>query len=154
MTALLTYGEGFHNFHHQFPVDYRNGVRFYHFDPTKWIIRSLAWLGLARNLRRIPDSKIFHYQLQVAEQLLAETSKRGMSLLAKFGEHLDPMRQRIQQVLQRVEELEKEYHGCYSEWARTCLKKKDYLALKVSRLRLKAACREFQIHWRQWCAVL
>ncbi|PVU88743.1 hypothetical protein BB561_005723 [Smittium simulii] len=37
ITAILTLGEGYHNFHHEFPSDYRNGIRFYHYDPTKWL---------------------------------------------------------------------------------------------------------------------
>ena len=40
--ALITYGEGYHNFHHIFQNDYRNGVKWYQFDPTKWIIAGLA----------------------------------------------------------------------------------------------------------------
>ncbi len=56
--ALVTLGEGYHNFHHRFQVDYRNGVRWYHFDPTKWWVWSLARVGLARNLRRVPKARI------------------------------------------------------------------------------------------------
>jgi stearoyl-CoA desaturase (delta-9 desaturase) len=56
--ALLTFGEGYHNFHHRFPIDYRNGVRWYQFDPTKWWIWSMAKLGLARRLRRVPNDRI------------------------------------------------------------------------------------------------
>jgi cytochrome b involved in lipid metabolism len=26
LSAVLTLGEGYHNFHHQFPTDYRNAV--------------------------------------------------------------------------------------------------------------------------------
>ncbi|KAJ6036817.1 cytochrome P450 [Penicillium herquei] len=37
-TALITFAEGYHNFHHEFPIDYRNEVRFYDYDPTKWLI--------------------------------------------------------------------------------------------------------------------
>ena len=44
--APLTYGEGYHNFHHRFQIDYRNGVRWYHFDPTKWWIWAAARVGL------------------------------------------------------------------------------------------------------------
>jgi stearoyl-CoA desaturase (delta-9 desaturase) len=40
--AVLTNGEGYHNFHHQFPSDYRNGVRWYHWDPSKWFIFLLS----------------------------------------------------------------------------------------------------------------
>ena len=56
--ALFTFGEGYHNFHHLFEVDYRNGIRWWHFDPTKWLIRSLAFFGLASNLRAYSDEKI------------------------------------------------------------------------------------------------
>jgi stearoyl-CoA desaturase (delta-9 desaturase) len=52
--AFLTYGEGYHNFHHQFAHDYRNGIRWWHWDPSKWIICSLSWLGLTKRLRRTP----------------------------------------------------------------------------------------------------
>lgn len=56
--ALLTYGEGFHNFHHTFPHDYRNGIRWFDWDPTKWLIRALASVGLASNLRRAPRGDV------------------------------------------------------------------------------------------------
>lgn len=56
--AFLTYGEGYHNFHHLFQHDYRNGVRWYHWDPTKWMIAACARLGLARDLRREPAFRI------------------------------------------------------------------------------------------------
>jgi stearoyl-CoA desaturase (delta-9 desaturase) len=49
--ALLTYGEGYHNYHHTFQWDYRNGVRWYHFDPSKWLIASLEKCKLASNLK-------------------------------------------------------------------------------------------------------
>ena len=54
--ALLTNGEGYHNFHHQFPNDYRNGVRWYHWDPSKWLIFILSKFRLAWDLKRTPDS--------------------------------------------------------------------------------------------------
>lgn len=49
--ALLTMGEGYHNYHHAYPQDYRNGFKWYHFDPTKWFIYSTSLLGLSRNLK-------------------------------------------------------------------------------------------------------
>ena len=36
--ALFTFGEGYHNYHHTFAADYRNGLKWYHFDPGKWAI--------------------------------------------------------------------------------------------------------------------
>lgn len=49
--SLITFGEGYHNYHHTYPTDYRNGPRWYDFDPSKWMIRGLYILGLANDLR-------------------------------------------------------------------------------------------------------
>jgi len=56
--ALLTFGEGYHNYHHIFENDYRNGIRWWQFDPTKWLIKSCQWLGLTTKLRTSPEDKI------------------------------------------------------------------------------------------------
>ncbi len=64
VTALFTFGEGYHNFHHRFENDYRNGVRPWHFDPTKWLIFGLSCVGAATNLRRIAPDKIEQAMLQ------------------------------------------------------------------------------------------
>ncbi|MEP6888442.1 MAG: fatty acid desaturase [Nitrospirales bacterium] len=50
--SLLTFGEGYHNYHHMFLRDYRNGAEWYHFDPSKWLIFTLSKLRLAYNLQR------------------------------------------------------------------------------------------------------
>ena len=61
--ALITYGEGYHNFHHIFQNDYRNGVRWWQYDPSKWLIATLSGLGLASDLKRVPDMWIQRAQL-------------------------------------------------------------------------------------------
>ena len=55
--SLLTFGEGYHNYHHTYQSDYRNGPRWYNFDPSKWMIFSLYKLGLASSLRTVSASK-------------------------------------------------------------------------------------------------
>jgi stearoyl-CoA desaturase (delta-9 desaturase) len=62
LMALFTFGEGYHNYHHEFQHDYRNGVKPWQWDPTKWLIWILSKFGLAGNLRRVPRETI-----QVAE---------------------------------------------------------------------------------------
>ena len=64
--ALFTFGEGYHNYHHRFQHDYRNGVKWYHFDPTKWTILALAKLGLVRDLRRVPEEQVVLAQITEA----------------------------------------------------------------------------------------
>jgi stearoyl-CoA desaturase (Delta-9 desaturase) len=56
--VILTNGEGYHNFHHRFPRDYRNGVRWYHYDPTKWLIWLFSLVGLTWDLNSVPDEQI------------------------------------------------------------------------------------------------
>jgi stearoyl-CoA desaturase (Delta-9 desaturase) len=52
--ALLTMGEGWHNNHHRFPTSARHGLARHELDPSWWLIRALAGLGLARDLRVTP----------------------------------------------------------------------------------------------------
>ncbi len=58
LMAFLTFGEGYHNYHHSFQHDYRNGVKRRSYDPTKWAIWGLSKLGMASDLRRVPAEKI------------------------------------------------------------------------------------------------
>jgi stearoyl-CoA desaturase (Delta-9 desaturase) len=67
LLALLTMGEGYHNYHHEFQHDYRNGVKPWQFDPTKWLIWTLSKFGLTRNLRRVPADKIESAQAQTGD---------------------------------------------------------------------------------------
>ena len=60
--AFFSYGEGYHNYHHYFPSDYRNGIRWYHFDPTKWLIKSLSVVGLTKDLKKVPEKIILQAQ--------------------------------------------------------------------------------------------
>ncbi len=75
--AFVTYGEGYHNFHHIFAHDYRNGVRWWQFDPTKWIIASLQYVGVTRRLKRTPP-------FQIQRALLAMQFRRTQEKLAKL----------------------------------------------------------------------
>jgi stearoyl-CoA desaturase (delta-9 desaturase) len=72
--ALVTNGEGYHNFHHRFPTDFRNGIRWYQWDPSKWWIRALEAAGLSWRLRRTPQLVIERSRLQTA---LARSESRG-----------------------------------------------------------------------------
>lgn len=67
--AFLTNGEGYHNFHHRFPSDYRNGVKWYQWDPSKWLIFALSRVGLTWDLMRTPADRIRH-----AEKVAAAAS--------------------------------------------------------------------------------
>ncbi|EGA64997.1 acyl-CoA desaturase [Vibrio brasiliensis] len=70
--AVFTFGEGYHNYHHIFENDYRNGIYWWQYDPTKWLIKSCSWLGLTNKLRVTPKIKI---EKAKAKQALATASK-------------------------------------------------------------------------------
>jgi len=63
--AVLAFGEGYHNYHHSFPYDYRNGYKPWHFDPAKWLIWALGKVGLARDLRRASDVAVLKAKVDV-----------------------------------------------------------------------------------------
>jgi stearoyl-CoA desaturase (delta-9 desaturase) len=67
--ALVTFGEGYHNYHHEFQYDYRNGVKPWNFDPTKWIIWTLSKIGFTKNLRRVPREKVRAAELERSASL-------------------------------------------------------------------------------------
>jgi stearoyl-CoA desaturase (delta-9 desaturase) len=76
ITALVTIGEGYHNFHHQFPMDYRNAIKSYQYDPTKWTIWTLSKLGLASHLKVFPENEVRKGQLTMQLKRLREVQEK------------------------------------------------------------------------------
>ncbi len=99
LLALFTYGEGYHNFHHIFASDYRNGIRWYHYDPTKWLIRTFAALGLASKLKRTPVERI---EKAKAETLLNKT-KVSLAKLPLAQDKLTLLQQEYDLLLKKLQ---------------------------------------------------
>lgn len=106
--AFLTMGEGYHNYHHSFQRDYRNGIRWWQFDPTKWLIRSMAWFGLAKNLYRTPSERI---EASRAQMLLVSTSRK----LAQLP-HADALILRLQQEYENLLKRINEFSQAKKQW--------------------------------------
>jgi stearoyl-CoA desaturase (delta-9 desaturase) len=68
--ALVTLGEGYHSFHHRFPNDFRNGIRWYQWDPAKWFIRGLRHAGLATDLRITAPPQVEQARMRAALRLV------------------------------------------------------------------------------------
>lgn len=66
LLAFFSFGEGYHNFHHSFPSDYRNGIAWYHWDPSKWMIHSLSFVGMTWQMKKTKKSLLdsFSYSKQ------------------------------------------------------------------------------------------
>jgi stearoyl-CoA desaturase (delta-9 desaturase) len=146
LLAFVTNGEGYHNFHHKFPSDFRNGVRWYQWDPTKWLIATFQFAGLAHDLRRTPGAIIEKARLRIK---LARAEPR----LARMpGSIADPLRLRMDRVrrfLDRAVELWHEWEAVHrqagpgrkvsSEFARAARE-----ILRESRASLRAARKEWR----------
>lgn len=76
LLALITNGEGYHNFHHEFPKDYRNGIEAFDWDPTKWVIKGLSHLGLTYDLAEASENEILKAKITTAEEHVAEYRKK------------------------------------------------------------------------------
>jgi stearoyl-CoA desaturase (Delta-9 desaturase) len=110
LLALVTHGEGYHNFHHAFAHDYRNGVRWWQWDPTKWLIAASAWIGLTRRLKRTPA-------FQIQRALLATQFRRAQAKLARLKDsHRVPSQ--IEQLRHRIAQEYEAFMAAVSEWSR------------------------------------
>jgi stearoyl-CoA desaturase (delta-9 desaturase) len=113
--AVVTYGEGYHNFHHIFQNDYRNGVKWWQWDPTKWLIAGLSYLKLAGNLKRVPDVQIQRAQLAMqfkrVERALEKRGKRGMA-----DEHVERLKARVAQEYASFRRAVEEWSKVREEW--------------------------------------
>ena len=116
--AVLTFGEGYHNFHHIFAHDYRNGVRWWQWDPTKWLIASLQVVGLTRKLKRTP---VF----QIQRALLAMQFMRAQSTLDRVPD--TQASSRVSELRQHVAREYESFLAAVADWAKI---KEQWLAEK------------------------
>ena len=92
LMAFFTFGEGYHNYHHTFQYDYRNGIKKFSFDPTKWAIWLLSKVGLTSNLKRVPVEKIVLAEMAEARrQATAQIEDGGAPIATKVSDHYDKM---------------------------------------------------------------
>jgi stearoyl-CoA desaturase (Delta-9 desaturase) len=106
--AVATWGEGYHNYHHIFQYDYRNGIKWWQYDPTKWLIWTCSKLGLAKNLRRIPS-----FNIKKAE--LAMKFKYAEQDLAVYGHNVT---EDIAQAKQRISQEYEAFSQTLNDWAK------------------------------------
>lgn len=105
--AFLTFGEGYHNFHHAFQHDYRNGVKAWNFDPTKWAIWTLEKLGLVSDCRTVPEAKILLSEMaearRRAEEKLAHLDASGASVCEKALKAVTELQERVTRAYHELE---------------------------------------------------
>jgi stearoyl-CoA desaturase (delta-9 desaturase) len=83
IVALLTLGEGYHSFHHRFPADHRNAIRWYQWDPAKWWIKGLQALGLAKGLVATPPPQIEQARMSAELRLMSDKIESATGTLGE-----------------------------------------------------------------------
>jgi len=53
--ALITFGEGWHNNHHHYPANVRQGFRWWEIDISYYLLVVMSWLGLVWDLKPLPQ---------------------------------------------------------------------------------------------------
>ena len=145
MVALLTWGEGYHNYHHAFQADYRNGVQWWQYDPSKWLINVCAWTGLVYDRRRTPAFKIQRARLQMDLLRLSRLADER-AVQGTWREAIEREYQRFRDTVNQWQEVQARRVRAGKEamndrWLRTelrtSLKELEY-RLKMQRRRLRA----------------
>ncbi|KAJ3271118.1 hypothetical protein HDV01_007055 [Terramyces sp. JEL0728] len=76
LLALLTMGEGHHNYHHEFPRDFRNGIHWDDWDPTKWLIAGCNFFGMTYDLITVPEDVILKAKVSTAMEHIADMNSK------------------------------------------------------------------------------
>lgn len=160
--AFLTYGEGYHNYHHIFQTDYRNGIRWYQWDPTKWMIAGLARVGLATKLQRVPDFRIqralLDMQFKRAQKFAEDREEHALlDILEReyqlFGESVQQWKKLQAERYERSKEslgdaIEEGRHQLQQRWEQAALRSRfrelEY-SLRSQRKRLALLVQQFQL---------
>ena len=155
--AFFTYGEGFHNFHHRFCADYRNGYRWYHFDPTKWWIAAMSWFGLTWRLTRYREEHILKARIETdMRRVQARLANAPRELAARMEKRMAEARAQLEaahaswdEAKNRCREL-KHSMGANSESAR----RRWANASEQWRLRTRQYGFQFQAAQARWALLI
>lgn len=139
LMAFFAFGEGYHNFHHQFQSDYRNGIHWYDWDPTKWVVNILASVGSAYNLKKISHATILKARVLMEEKRLI---REGIP-----AEAIHPFKMKVEEAGRKWKTLREDYLAM-----KVGMKEKSQEKLKTMRREMKRSHREFKTAWQLWIA--
>lgn len=149
LVSLVTFGEGYHNYHHTFANDYRNGTRWYHFDPSKWVIWSLNKLKLATNLRKVNSLAVKKKQLLVEKPILFESLKSKMGEKGQqVQEVLEQLSSNLRKNIDSIHEMKQMLKKLKSNAINDIGHKKSSMKKEIQLLKSKV-----RSDWKQWMVI-
>jgi stearoyl-CoA desaturase (Delta-9 desaturase) len=149
--CLVTFGEGYHNYHHTFAGDYRNGIKWYHFDPTKWMIWTLYKLGLASNLKRTSP-------VQIREKMILEGKEAISNKLKDFWvENKASLEASVEKVsseflakVSRFQELSTQYKAYKKQKLENAALNSDPDMINKMKQEIKSLHKDIKEDWKRW----
>jgi len=115
LLALITMGEGWHNNHHAYQSSVRQGFRWWEVDPTFYVLKGLARLGLVWDLKTPPEPVLRNEQRlgsrvidRAAEQLAARLDPERIAQAitsALHGPELAALQETLAQARDRAAEV-------------------------------------------------
>ena len=157
LISLVSFGEGYHNYHHAFQTDYRNGVRWFNYDPSKWLIFGLHKMRLASDLKRTPDDTAIRRRFRERKQAYAlwleqEAKPRALQVS-------EDLRSRMENAQGRMEEALDAFTRARRQWtaAKAASTRQEIKALKKglrhTRRAVKATMAEWELLLRETVAL-
>lgn len=85
LLALLTMGEGWHNNHHAYQASARQGFHWYEIDLTYYVLVTLSWLGIIRDMK-MPPKQVLRNEHRLGSRVVKQAAEQ---LAARFNpEHI------------------------------------------------------------------
>ena len=133
MMAFLTFGEGFHNYHHKFQWDYRNGIKWYNFDPSKWIIKFLSIFKLVYKLRKASEASILKAKIETVLNKINYSSITKLN--NSYHQKINLIKLNAFKKIDLLKDLELKYNNAkkYNLNSSQYLKKKRIYILEIER---------------------
>ena len=146
LLSFFTFGEGYHNFHHTFQADYRNGHRWYHWDPSKWLIQSASWFGLTKDLHKIPDKSIESRRMKATFERKAEGQYIESDYQEKLSDCVSQLRKGFTDLMERRKEFKqaKKSKKQQSKSSWKSMKEAHRNRIKQCKMKIAEARREFK----------
>ncbi len=147
LLSFFTFGEGYHNFHHTFQADYRNGHRWYHWDPSKWLIQSASWFGLTKDLHKIPDKSIESRRMKATFERKAEGQYIESDYQEKLSDCVSQLRKGFTDLMERRKEFKqaKKSKKQQSKSSWKSMKEAHRNRIKQCKMKIAEARNEFKI---------
>jgi len=149
--AFLTFGEGYHNFHHTFQADYRNGHKWYHMDPSKWWIQSFKYLGLNSDLKSTPKHTIEIAKANMRFKKRADRLQQRNVSIHRFEDRLTKCKENLRSKMYEIQKAKRDIKKMAKD-SKIAMKNKIRElkdSIKIARNDLRQLFKEMKAEYRQ-----